>query len=215
MSKNNNLPTLAELTEDKQIAKRTDQFNWLLNQEPPSKWVKQNKYAGNSLYLPIDKVENLLKRLFKSYKIEVKSTNMLLNSVTCHVRVHYLHPVTNDWRYHDGVGAKEVQTESGTGALQSDMSNVQRGAMEKCVPIAKTNAVKNACKEFGKLFGADLNRKNTMAFSVDENLQETDLSDDEFDKLKASVEKGTMSLDKASELYSLTESQIEELQEVL
>jgi len=215
MAKTNNLPTLAELTENKQIAKKTDQFNWILNQPPPGKWVQKNKYAGNALYLPVDKVELLLKKLFKDYKIEVIETKMLLNAATCTARVHYLHPITNEWRYHDGVGACEVQTEKGTGSLKADMSNVQRGAMEKAVPIAKTNAVKNACKNFGKLFGSDLNRKGTVAYSVDKNLQDQDLSDEDFGQLKENIKAGKMSIDKAKTLYNLTESQIKELKEVL
>ena len=31
-------------------------------------------------------------------------------------------------------------------------------------PMAKTIAIKDACDHFGKLFGADLNRKDTIAF---------------------------------------------------
>jgi hypothetical protein len=34
-------------------------------------------------------------------------------------------------------------------------------------PAAKTVAIKDACDHFGKLFGCDLNRKDTMNFTFD------------------------------------------------
>jgi hypothetical protein len=36
-------------------------------------------------------------------------------------------------------------------------------------PIAKTIAIKDACDMFGNLFGANLNRRDTIEFKVDEN----------------------------------------------
>jgi hypothetical protein len=38
------------------------------------------------------------------------------------------------------------------------------------LPMAKSYAIKDACDHFGKLFGRDLNRKETMGFEVDKNL---------------------------------------------
>jgi hypothetical protein len=37
-------------------------------------------------------------------------------------------------------------------------------------PIAKTLAVKDACDHFGKLFGADLNRKDSIPFQADQTI---------------------------------------------
>jgi len=36
-------------------------------------------------------------------------------------------------------------------------------------PIAKTVAIKDACDMFGSLFGANLNRRDTVEFKADEN----------------------------------------------
>ncbi len=38
------------------------------------------------------------------------------------------------------------------------------------LPMAKSYAIKDACDHFGKLFGRDLNRKETMGFGVDKGL---------------------------------------------
>ena len=42
ITKQNQLPTIAELTSDLELAYKNDQLNLLLNQEPPKKWVKKH-----------------------------------------------------------------------------------------------------------------------------------------------------------------------------
>lgn len=164
------LPTLAELTKDVDLAWKNDSLNLLLTQQPPANWVKTHPYISNYKYLPIDKCEYLLRKIFKQYKIEVLKTGMLLNAIEVTVRVHYLDPITGDWMFHDGTGAQELQTQKDSGNLKLDMSNVNRGAVTMALPIAKTVAVKDACDHFGDLFGANLNRKDTLVFGVDKNL---------------------------------------------
>lgn len=176
------LPTITELIGDFETAFKTDQFNLLVNQEPPEKWVNKHPFISNYNYIPIDKIEFLLKRIFKLYKIEVLKTGMMLNSVEVTVRVHYVHPVTSEWMYHDGVGAQEVQTKKDTGALKLDMSNINKGAITMALPIAKSVAIKDAADHLGKLFGADLNRKDTIPFTTDKNL-DTDTILDELKNL--------------------------------
>lgn len=192
MEEKNNLPTIAELTGDIEAAFKNDQFNLLMNQEPPLKWVKKHPYISNHHYMPIDKVEYLLKKLFKLYKIEVLKTGMLLNTVEVQVRVHYLHPVVNEWMFHDGVGAQELQTQKDSGNLKLDMSNVNRGAVTMALPIAKSLAIKDAADHLGKLFGADLNRKDTLSFMADKGLNYEEMLTDLkqlFEVKKANLEK--------------------------
>jgi hypothetical protein len=213
-----NLPTIAELTEDRDLAKKTDDFNYLVNQNPPQKWVKEHPYISGHLYLPIDKVELMLKRLFKRYRIEVKNTKMMMNAVVCTVRVHYFHPVTSEWEWQDGIGADELQTQKDTGSLKSDMSNVQRGAVPMSAPIAETIAIKDACHKIGRIFGADLNRKDLKPFTVDSELQREPVEGEDYEMVKEAVklgkENGGMSAAKAAQRYKLTEEQSEELYEI-
>ena len=170
LTKQNQLPTIAELTSDLELAYKNDQLNLLLNQEPPKKWVKSHPYIANFNYIPIDKVEFLMRRIFKEYKIEITGQGTAFNGVWVTVRVHYKLPTSNDWRFHDGIGAIQLQTKKGTSP--SDLININNGAISMAFPIAKTIAIKDACDHFGKLFGADLNRKYTLAFTADNNLQE-------------------------------------------
>jgi len=147
-----------------------EQLNVILSTPPPATWVKQHPFIKGYNYLPIDKVEYLLRRCFKKYQIEVIKTAQLFNAIEVTVRVHYLNPATNEMMYHDGVGAQELQTTKGSGNLNMDMSNVNKGAVMMALPIAKSIAIKDACDHFGDLFGANLNRKDIVQFTGDAEL---------------------------------------------
>lgn len=158
------IPTLQELTIDEDRAYKNDQFNSLLNQHPVVSWVKDHPFARGVKYLPIDKVEYLLTRIFQEWKCEVLGYSQLFNSVGCHVRLHYKNPTTLEWSYHDGLGAVGVQVDKGSSA--SDLSAIKQDAVMKALPAAKSYALKDAAEHLGKLFGRDLNRKETLPFSV-------------------------------------------------
>lgn len=165
------LPTVAELFADNlETAYKNEQLNYLLSQEPNAKWIKEHPIIKGYKYLPIDKIEFMLQKIFKKYSIEVKETKMIMNAVSVTVRVHYLNPVDNTMCYHDGVGACEMQTQKDSGVLKLDASNINKGAVMMALPIAKTVAIKDACDHFGKLFGRDLNRKDTLTFTPDKQL---------------------------------------------
>lgn len=167
----NILPSLAELTSDVQLAYKNDQLNLLLNQAPPQKWVKKHPYIKDHLYLPIDKVEHLLRKIFKEYKIEITGQGSSFNGVWVTVRVHFKSPINGEWYFHDGIGASQLQTKSGTSP--ADLQNINNGAISMAFPLAKTLAVKDACDMFGNIFGANLNRADLVAFTLDSNLAET------------------------------------------
>jgi len=163
------LPTLADLTQDVELAYKSDQLNFLLNQHPPQKWVKTHPFIKGYQYLPIDKIEHLLRKIFKSYKIEITAQGQAFNGVWVTVRVHFLNPVTNEWGYHDGIGAAQLQTKKDTSP--ADLLNINNGALSMAFPIAKTLAIKDACDMFGQLFGSNLNRRDIVEFSPDLNLK--------------------------------------------
>lgn len=167
------LPTLAELIElvdDIELAYKNDAFNALLNSTPPAKWVLEHPFIKNFKYMPIDKVEYLLRKIFKLYRIEITGQGTSFNGVWVTVRVHYFHPVLRQWEFHDGIGAAQLQTAKGTSP--ADLANINNGALSMAFPIAKTIAIKDACDHFGNMFGANLNRKDTVNFSVDNNIVE-------------------------------------------
>jgi len=164
-----NLPTVAELfSEDIQTAFKNEQLNLLLNQEPKKDWIKVHPFIKNYNYLPIDKIEFMLRKIFKKYSIEITGQGTAFNGVWVTVRVHYLNPVSGEMEFHDGIGASQLQTKKDTSP--ADLANINNGAIAMAFPLAKTVAIKDACDHFGKLFGCDLNRRDTLTFSIDESI---------------------------------------------
>lgn len=149
-----------------QIQKHSE-LNMYLDADVPSKWIKTNKFANNSQYLPIDKVEWLLRKIFKAFRIEITGQGTAFNGVWVSVRLHYLHPVTQVWEYHDGIGASEMQTKQGTSP--ADLQNINRNALAMAFPIAKSHAIKDASHHFGNCFGANLNRADIVKLTPDNN----------------------------------------------
>jgi hypothetical protein len=169
------LPTLQDLMLEPEEAFKHDVFNQLMNNPPPKKWVKQHPFIRiedpngspnkvNLPYLPIDKVEFLLTRIFQQWRTEVIEFKQLFNSVSVHVRVHYRHPVSGQWEFHDGLGAVGVQTDKGASA--SDLNAIKQDSVMKALPAAKSYAIKDAAEHLGKMFGRDLTRKDTVAFTA-------------------------------------------------
>ena len=162
------IPKIQDLYSDLELAKSNDELVALLNQPPNPLWIKTHPYISNYRYLPIDKVEYLLKTIFKKYKIEIIREGVAFNGVYVVVRVWYLNPTTNEMDYHDGIGAKELQVKKGSSA--ADLANINSGALQMAFPIAKTVAIKDACDHFGTLFGSDINRKDVMYILPDDSL---------------------------------------------
>lgn len=168
--KKSKAPTIQELYDNEDLAIKHDYLAVILNQNPPKSWVKKHPYIKDWFYLPIDKVEWLLRRIFKQYRIEITGQGVAFNGVWVTVRVHYMHPVTNEWEYHDGIGAIQLQTAKGTSP--ADLANINNGALSIAFPISKTLAIKDACDMFGAVFGANLNRRDFMPYTLDEKLQD-------------------------------------------
>lgn len=150
-----------------------EQLNIVLATPPPDNWIKVHPFIKDHKYLPIDKIEYLLRSCFKKFQIEVKEVKQLFNAVEVTVRVHYFNPAVNEMMYHDGVGAWDLQTQSKSGPLKLDLSNINVGAVPMATGIAKSVAIKDACDHFGTLFGANLNRKDTIEFKGNAELLNT------------------------------------------
>jgi hypothetical protein len=163
------LPTLTDLFDESlDIAGKSEGLNAILNHPPKESWIKVHPFVRDHRYLPIDKVEYLLRKIFKAYRIEITGQGTAFNGVWVTVRVHYLNPATNTMEWHDGIGAIQLQTAKGTSP--ADLVNINNGAISMAFPIAKTLAIKDACDHFGALFGANLNRKDVVEFRADEEI---------------------------------------------
>lgn len=164
------LPVIQDLFADIETAKEQDELMVFLNQPPHEKWIKEHPFIKGYRYLPIDKIEYLLKRIFKKYSIEILREGTSFNGVYVVVRVHYQNPLSMAMEWNDGIGACQLQTKQG--ASPADLGNINNGALAMAYPLAKTVAIKDACDHFGKLFGADLNRRDTLDYGIDTKLVE-------------------------------------------
>jgi len=156
------LPTLAELHHDVNAAFKNDKLNLLLNQPPHAAWVKKHPMTKTD-YIPIDKIEFLLTRIFQEWHVEIKQVQQLFQSVVTTVRLHVKNPLTGEWFYQDGVGAAPIQTDAGKSA--ADLGAIKSNAVQIAAPSSESYAVKDAAEKLGNLFGKDLNRKDTVLFS--------------------------------------------------
>jgi len=164
------LPVIQELYANPALALAQDQVSVILNQPPPANWVKKHPYIDNYLYLPIDKTEFLLRKLFKKSRIEILREGTAFNGVYVVVRVWYQDIISGEMEYHDGIGSIHLQVKKGSSP--ADLANINNGALSMAFGTAKSIAIKDACDHLGKIFGADLNRKDTIGFSFDTKLEE-------------------------------------------
>ena len=210
-----NLPKIQDLYNDRGLAKVQDTFVTLMNQPPKPEWIKEHPYIKTEVivngykqkvpykYLPIERVEFLLKTIFKQYRIEVTGQGTAFNGVWVTVRVHYKDPISGEWLFHDGIGAQQLQTKAGTSA--TDLANINNGALSMAFPLAKTLAIKDACDHFGKLFGSDLNRKDDIAYSFDVTLIDFDENHPNFEKAVKAIKEGKATIEQLKNKYNITE----------
>ena len=166
------IPTLAELMQETPESEAQNALTVILNQEPPQKWLcnhpmatvkdSQNKTVP-LLYLPINRVEYLLTKIYRKWSVEVKTVQTIANSVVVTVRLHVTNPLTGDAEFQDGVGAAPIQTDKDAGAM--DWNFAKANGVQIATPAAETYAIKDAAEKFGKVFGRDLGRRDTMDYT--------------------------------------------------
>lgn len=157
------LPALAELYDgDLELKKGQNDLNVLLNQPPKPDWIKNHPFAKGVKYIPIERIEYLLTRLFIKWKVEIRQIQTIANSCVVTVRLHYQNVENDEWSWQDGIGAAPIQTEKEAGAMEWD--KVRTDSVMKCAPAAESYAVKDAAEKIGKIFGKDLNRKDEIGY---------------------------------------------------
>lgn len=119
----------------------------LLETEPAKEWLKDHPTAKNEKgepvqYLPIERIDFLLRGIYAGHWLEVIDTNLTQFSIQITVRLFVVNPETGRVEHSDGVG--------GAGS---------KNGIEAAVPIAESLAKKNAAKKLGKIFGRDVSRE--------------------------------------------------------
>lgn len=159
---NRKLPTLQDLRSDIELKADQNALNVLLNAEPPKEWIKEHPMFKKVRYLPIERVEYLLTRIFLKWNVEVKAVQVIANSIVTTIRLYYQDPMSDQMLWQDGIGAAPLQTDKGAGAV--DFNAIKSDAVMKAAPAAESYAVKDAAEKIGKLFGKDLNRADKIMY---------------------------------------------------
>lgn len=167
MQKTAKLPALKDLYNDKVEVRKNQELNMILNADPKPEWKKKHPFISDYWYIPVERQEWLMTMIYGKWTIEVKNVQLIANSVTVTVRVHYLDPVTGNMEWVDGVGATPIQTDKEAGAI--DFNKMKSSAIQMSAPSAKTYAFKDAVETLGKIFGKDLNRKDLISYGFLEN----------------------------------------------
>lgn len=158
------LPSMQELYDgDLTLKSDINDLNKILNQPPNEKWLKKHPIAG-TVYIPIERIEYLLTKIFLEWRVEIKEVQVIANSVTITVRLYYRDVLTNEMLWQDGIGAAPIQTDKGAGA--TDFNKVKSNGVMLAAPAAESYAVKDAAEKIGKLFGKDLNRADQLLYNT-------------------------------------------------
>jgi len=133
--------TLEELYKGVGYIGDIENLDEILNSEPKKEWLQEHPQVKGFMYLPIEKVEFLLTRLFKDVKVEIRSVISSDNRAVVTVRIHFTKGGKE--MFLDGIGAAQINSKQ---------------TAEMAFPLAKSLAVKDAGDWNGKIFGKDLNR---------------------------------------------------------
>lgn len=183
------IPDQAELfSENPTEMERSNKLITLLNSEPNKDWIKEHPAVKGFLYMPIEKIELMLGRIFGVYKIEILREGVSFNGNGVHVicRVHYWNPILEQMAFHDGIGAVALS---------------KRDDLQPAFPTAKTLAIKDACDHFGKIFGRDLNRSKSV-----DGIAEMILSDEQILQSLYDEKKGKLAEDQQINIERIIET---------
>lgn len=135
-------------------------YRVILNTKPPKQIVKYHEY-GKFEYIPITLVERLLDGLFEWWEPEIVREGHVINGFYVVIRLRAKIPMIDKILVSDGIGFAEFQTSKG--ATPMDYTKLMPGAGVLAVPKAKAEAIKNAAKGFGNMFGRNLARNDDRA----------------------------------------------------
>ena len=168
-----NVPSIQELISgDIDRKNQQNDLNILLNEEPPKTWLKEHPMAKGVKYLPIERVEYMLTRIFKKWNVEIRQVQVVANSVVVTVRLYYQDVLSDEMLWQDGIGASPIQTDKGAGAM--DWNHTKNDAVMKAAPAAESYAVKDAAEKIGKLFGKDMNRADKIMYDTLPTIEKKD-----------------------------------------
>ncbi len=175
MENERQLPKLADLYSDTDMKVAQNELNVLINSEPNPAWLQAHPFAKKQIivegkkvtvpavFIPIERIEWLLTRIFLRWHVEIKSCLLIANSIVVTVRLYYQDVLSKEMLWQDGIGAVPLQTDQGAGAIEFD--KIKSSAVQMAVPAAESYAFKDAAEKIGKFFGKDINRASYIDYT--------------------------------------------------
>lgn len=161
-----NLPKIQDLYDNKELVLQENKLQILLNQPPKNEWLKVHPMVKTQ-YIPIERIEWLLTNVFVKWWVEIRTVQLIANSIVITIRLFYKNPLSDEILCQDGIGASPLQTDKGCGA--TDFNAIKSSSVQIASPAAESYAVKDAAEKIGKLFGKDLNRADQIAYNLNIN----------------------------------------------
>lgn len=134
-----------------------ENFTTRINRAPKKENIQTHQ---GYQYLPISFVEKKLDQMyFGLVQYECISYQQIFNEIVCHARIKVFHPVALTWLNYDGIGSSVIQQDANTKVCDFNFHK-KANAMQLASPKAYAEAIKNAAKKIGKIFGSDINRRH-------------------------------------------------------
>lgn len=132
-----------------------EKFVKFVNSQPDPADIK-NRQGYN--YLPISAIETELDRCFAGlWQTKNMQWKLIANEVVVSIELEVFNPIAKVWLTRSGIGAAQMRMSKG--AEITDITKKLKNALEMDVAHAKADAIKNAAKSLGNLFGRNLTRK--------------------------------------------------------
>lgn len=147
---------------DAELTAKYGKLNTLLQKDPDKAWIKEHPFAKGVKYIPIEKIEMLLRQVFGKFEVKVNDYKVIANSIAVHITLTVIDPVTSERISQDGLGAMPIQLDKDS--EPTDFTKIKNNAIMLALPSAESYAIKDAAEKIGKLFGSDLNRKEKVYY---------------------------------------------------
>lgn len=165
------LAFLSKIEKAETISKKFKIMNEALNQEVLVKKNMKAELAKNGFnggkstdyeYVPIGVIEECLRQIFfRQVDFEIRNSYRDLNSFIVISRINYKCPISGEYRFADGIGAKALQQEQGA-KIYDFNTTMKANALELGVGNAYSISIKNGAKKLGEMFGGSLNRDEEL-----------------------------------------------------
>ena len=151
-------------------AKHTlDNLKTKLGEYPPTSMMKTNKYANNAWYVDIGYIEAKLDQLFLNWDWVIDHTEFTINAYMVRGTLTVT-TLANTKIVRAGIGASEIQLRKGSTGV--GVSDIASKALERDIPKAESQALKNAASKLGNIFGRNMNRDFKFGHVADEKLMD-------------------------------------------